>query len=175
MDPLHVHSDHEVFTISGHVDGLSGDKGTFVVAESANDVATAFAGWGFTITAMSSLADVNQSLVILEALAARSPEVGPEEYVDLLPDGAGESGRREERHVFTFVGQSESARQSGNLQAGFAVAPDREFLVDYLRSMGFETYSTLSYVEARDLHDCMQRIACDQEDDEASFVNLKAM
>lgn len=175
MSPSHVHADHEVFTISGRVEGLSDDKGTFVIAESADDVSKTFAGWGFTITAMASLADVNQSLVILEALASRNPDVGPEEYVDLLPDPPGVVARRDERHVFTFVGQSESARQSGALQAGFAVAPDRDFLVDYLRSMGFETYSTMSYVEARDLHACMQRIACDQEDDEASFVNLKAM
>lgn len=169
-----VHADHEVFTISGRVaGGGGGDKGTFVVAASANEVTTAFASWGFEITSMASLADVRQSLEILEALAARDPRISADEFLDLLP--AAGVAPRPPGQVFAFVGQTEQGRARDTLQAGFANAPDREFLTDYLKTMGFDAYSVMSCIEARELQSHMQRIACDQDDDASHLVNFKAM
>lgn len=166
-----LYADEEVFTICGRVvGGGDDDKTAFVVAESASLVTHTFADWGFEVTSMASLADVGQNLEILEALAGRNPEVAAEEFLDLLP--AAGSDRLDERNVFTFVGQAINAA-SDTLQAGFATAPDREFLTDYLRSKGFETYSVMSYAEVRELHDYMSRVAAGDEDDPSNTVNLK--
>jgi hypothetical protein len=166
-----LYADHQVFTICGRVFGeVSDDNSAFVVADSATEIVQSFAEWGFEVTSMASLADVGQNLEILEALAARDPRVAPEEFVDLAPANGGE--RRDERQVFTFVGMSTQSA-SDTLQAGFAVAPDREFLSDYLRSMGFEPYSVMSYAEVRELCDVMRRVAAGAEDDPSNTVHLK--
>lgn len=166
-----LYADHEVFTISGRVIGdESDDKSGFVVADSQTQVIQSFAEWGFEVTSMASLADVDQSAQILEALAIHDDRVDPEEFLDLLPASGKE--RRDERQVFTFVGKMMES-ESGMLQAGFAVAPDREFLHDYLRSKGFMTYSIMSYAEVRELCDTMRRVATGAEED-AITVNMKA-
>lgn len=172
-DMVPVYEPGNVFTIAGRVAGFSDDKGTIVVADSADDVLRSFESWGFTVTSIASLADVEANIGICEALASRDPRVGDEEYLNLLPD-TGE-GRRPHEQIFNFVGQAHQTRDKGTLQAGWAVAVDADFLKDYLRGVGFEPYAVISYADSLELRQQMHRVACEIEDDESSFVNLKTI
>lgn len=167
------YADHQVFTISGRVMGDDGgEKGGFVVAESASQLTHSFAEWGFEVTSMASLADVANNLEILEAIASHDARVGTSDFVDLLPSIGHE--RRKEREVFTFVGQPMES-ETATLFSGFATAPDAGVLTDALRKYGFHAQSVMSYAEVRELYDYMQRVADGVEEDPSSTINVMSM
>ncbi|MDH0740982.1 hypothetical protein [Stenotrophomonas maltophilia] len=170
-----VHPDNHVFTVAGRVAGLGDQKGAYVIATSPEELVARFRDWDFEVTSIASLADVRQSVEILEAIASCSAEVGAEEYLDLLPVEPGQ--RRQSSNVFTFVGQylGGGLGPEAGVLAGFGTAADASALSGYLRSVGFDVLSVMSHSEALDLQAEMRLVACDALADEAHLVNLKEL
>lgn len=164
-----VLSPESVFSIVGHAHGLREAKGTIVVAETPRDVIDTFASWGFVVTSIASLAEVEQQLEVLQAMQRQDPAVGEEDYLNLLPQP--ELRPRTAETVFTFVGAAEQAG-SGGLYAGWAVALTAAQLVDYLKSVGLEVRGVMSLADVEELRDAMVRVAAEDEPDESAYVNL---
>ncbi|MDQ1090712.1 hypothetical protein QE400_000125 [Xanthomonas sacchari] len=166
-----VYAEDHVFTIAGRIAGEGSEKGAYAIASSSEELVERFRDWGFEITSVASLADVRHNLQILEAIAMQSAEVGPEEYLDLLPAIPGQ--RRPSSTVFTFVGQYAKASEGGGLLAGFGTAVTGDELSKYLRSLGFDVLSVMSHSEAIELQAEMELVACDAYSDDTHLVNLK--
>ncbi|MCC8799159.1 hypothetical protein LN521_00380 [Xanthomonas euvesicatoria pv. euvesicatoria] len=166
-----VHPDEQVFTVAGRIGGQGDAKGAYVIAHSPEELIDQFRDWGFEVTSVASLADVRRSLEILEAIATQSTEVGPEEFLDLLPAAPGE--RRPPSTIFTFVGQYAKTSEASGLLAGFGTAISGSELSGYLRSLGFDVLSVMSHSEALELQAEMDLVACDAYSDDTHLVNLK--
>jgi len=145
-----------------------------VVAESPAEIIQAFASWGFTVTSIASLPDVDRQLEVLEALLRHDPEVGEEDYLNLLPQP--EAAPRRPEIVFTFIGQAQpQGQEGGGFYAGWAVAPSREELNHFLQDMGFTVHGLMSLADVRDLREQMARVAAEEEPDETCYVDLTAL
>lgn len=159
-------SDH-VFAVAGRVAGAEAEQGGFAVAASPNEVVTGLKDLGFEVVALSSLSDIEQNLTVLHAIAARSEAIGAAEFLDLVPPDV---AARHPDQVFTFTGHS-PAEGGFRLCGGFASAPDREFLKDYLHAHGFEMLNALSLSDCLYLVDSLKRVALNPEHEGAiSFL-----
>ena len=99
-----------------------------------------------------------------------SPDIEPTDYVDVYP---AEIQPYPESNVFCFTGHVVDA--FGALKAGFIVASDVDFVVTYLKGLGFVVESATSLEQLRQAMADMMAIA----DDDASFdhscvVNFKS-
>ncbi|WP_244170782.1 hypothetical protein [Xanthomonas citri] len=157
--------------MAGRIGGEGDAKGAYVIANSPEELVDRFRDWGFEVTSVASLADVRHSLQILEAIATQSTEIGPEEFLDLLPATAGE--RRPSSTVFTFIGQYAKTIETSVLLAGFGTAINSSELSGHLRSLGFDVLSVMSLSEAIELQAEMELVACDAYSDDTHLVNLK--
>lgn len=166
-----VHEDHQVFTFCGHIesDDVTKLRTGYVVAESPMKAIGAMRECGFVITAITSLAEVRQTIQILEMIAQQHPEVEASEFLDVYP---GSSSPYPEDSVFCFSGHVVDA--NGSLKSGFIVASGVQFVIDYLRGLGFVVENATSLVDLRRIMAEMVEIATDGPDvDHSSYVNFK--
>lgn len=169
-----VHEDNQVFTFSGYVDG--GDNAIFntgyVVAESPLMAIEAMRECGFIITAITSLAEVKQTIRILEMIALQHPEVERSEFLVAYSNNS--NNEYPEDNVFCFTGHVVDA--SGSLKSGFIVASDVQFVIDYLHGFGFVVESAMSLLDLRRVMSEMLLIANeDQSIDHSHFINFKEL
>ncbi|RQR11291.1 hypothetical protein [Burkholderia stagnalis] len=165
-----MYADTEIFSFSGHVvgDGAASIKSGFVLAASAQAAIDGMREAGFNIQAISSLAEVKQTIGILDLIAEQNPEVDASEYVDVYP---GDQKPYPADNVFCFTGHLVDA--AGALKAGFIVASSVDFVVEYLRGFGFLVQSAQSLSDLRRLGDDLTRIAAGGEDsDDEGLLNF---
>ena len=129
-----TYAENEVFSFCGHLEGeLGGElKSGYAVAQSAEEAIRSMRECGFYISAITSLAEVKQTVSILELIAHRHPDIEPTDYVDVYP---AEIQPYPESNVFCFTGHVVDA--FGALKAGFIVASDVDFVVTYLKGLDF--------------------------------------
>jgi len=82
-----TYAENEVFSFCGHLEGeLGGElKSGYAVAQSAEEAIRSMRECGFYISAITSLAEVKQTVSILELIAHRHPDIEPTDYVDVYP------------------------------------------------------------------------------------------
>jgi hypothetical protein len=156
-----MYADTEIFAISGHVvgDAAASIKSGFVLAASAQDAIDGMRETGFNVQAISSLAEVKQTIGILDLIAEQNPEVDASEYVDVYP---GDQKPYPADNVFCFTGHLVDA--AGVLKAGFIVASSVDFVVEYLRGFGFLVQSAQSLSDLRRLGGELARMAAGDGD-----------
>lgn len=159
------HLPHEVFALSGMVEGEITVRGGYAVAPTPEAVIEGFRQLGFRVVSVSSMADIATSIEALDALRERSPAIPETDYLNLLAPAV----ERGDTVVFTFTGTQDPSVDQ--VYAGFAVAPDRRYLTDYLSSLGFTTYSVVSLSDLRSVYADLQRFAAGDEDE--SLVSFK--
>lgn len=116
------------------------------------------------------LAEVKQTVSILELIAHRHPDIEPTDYVDVYP---AEIRPYPESNVFCFTGHVVDA--FGALKAGFIVASDVDFVVSYLKGLGFVVESATSLEQLRQAMADMMAIAADDASfDHSCVVNFKS-
>lgn len=167
-----VHPEHHVFTFCGHVadEEAINLKSGYAVAVSPQIAIQSMQEFGFTITAISSLSEIRETLAILELIASRSPEVEPNEFLDLYPENL---GSYPDDKVFTFIGRYEDST-SPYSKMGFAVAPSCESMTTYLQSHQFAVQSFTSLADLRAAANELQLIALGTPGiDDCGYVNLK--
>jgi hypothetical protein len=160
-----MYSPTEVFSIAGVVEGSSGLTGGFAIAETAEAVIQGFRELGFHVVSVSSMADIATSISALEGLKDSDPDFSEADYLNLLAP----SVAREESRVFTFTGSPDPSVDQ--VYGGFAVAPDRRYLADYLAGLGFRAHSIVNLAELRSVYEDLQRLAAG--DDDESVVSFK--
>src|SRR5262245_12027057 len=103
------HVEPQVFTFAGYIgaDTTSSPseldlRSGLALARSHDQVIRQMAEWGFQVTAVSALSEVRETLQVLEAIAAGSPEIEQGDYINFLGDAAG--APFDPRHVFTLNG-----------------------------------------------------------------------
>jgi len=173
MQAQGVYTEDQVFMFCGHVDGhdILNLKSGYVVADTPQNAIQGMQEFGFSITAISSLAEVRSTIQILEMIAERHPDVEQSEYLDLYP---GTPDRYPEDKVFTFVGSYLSNQVV--LKMGFVIASGIDFATEYLRSHQFEIHSATSLQELRAVEQYLQLIALgDSDEDDCGYVNLKLL
>lgn len=154
-------SEHTVFTFCGYIDGKSADDlySGFAVADSPTQAIESLKEHGVVVEAISSLADVEQALHILELIAARSSEIDSTEFINVYP------GRPEvfpDVCTFTFVGYIDDPR---DMRAGYIVGPDEQFVKDYLRGAADLTVASIvSLADLRKQHSELLEIANDDRE-----------
>lgn len=166
-----VHEDHQVFTFCGHIenDDVTKIRTGYVIAETTMSAINAMRECGFVITAITSLAEVRQTIQILEMIAHQHPEVERSEFLDVYP---GSSSPYPEESVFCFSGHVVDA--SGALKSGFIVASGVQFVIDYLQGFGFVVESATSLADLRQTMAEMIQIAIDGPGvDHSCYVNFK--
>lgn len=163
--------DHQVFTFCGHIadeDALNLKSG-YVVADTPQNAIESMQGFGFLVTAISSLAEVKETIAILELIAERNPAVEPYEYLDLYPETL---PKYPDDKVFTFVGRYDD--DSPYSKMGFAIGPSVDFVSEFLRSHQFNVHSTTSLADLRDAARELLQIALGHPSvDDCSYINLK--
>jgi len=166
-----AYPDHQVFTFCGHIvdeDALDLKSG-YVVADSPQNAIESMQGFGFSITAISSLAEVRETIAILELIGERNPAVEPYEYLDLYPESL---PSYPDDKVFTFVGRYNN--DSPYSKMGFAIASSSDFVSEYLHSHQFTVQSTTSLADLRGAAHELQQIALGHPGvDDCSYLNLK--
>lgn len=171
MQPQVKYPDHQVFTFCGHaVDDYSPNlKSGYVIAETPQVVIKSMQEFGFSVMAISSLAEVRETISILDLIAERNSAVGPSEYLNLCPESI---PQYPDDKVFTFVGQSYN--DSPYSKMGFAIAPSAKFVSEYLHSHNFTVHSTTSLSDLREAEHELRQIALGHPDvDDCSCLNLK--
>lgn len=171
MQTQAAYPDHQVFTFCGHIadDDAINLKSGYVVADTPQNAIESMHEFGFSITAISSLAEVKETIAILELIAEKNPEVEPYEYLDLYPENLPSYPADK---VFTFIGRYNN--DSPYSKMGFAIAPNSDFISEYLHSHQFAVHSTTSLADLRDAAHELQQIALGQpEVDDCSYLNLK--
>lgn len=166
-----VHEDDQVFTYCGRVEGNEPSKllTGYAVASSAVEAISGMREFGFVITAITSLAEVKQTIQILEMIAHNHPEVEASEFLDVYPRSV---TPYPEDSVFCFSGHVVDV--NGTLKSGFIVASSVQFVVDYLQGLGFVVESATSLADLRQTMSEMAEIASDQSEEfNSHFVNLK--
>ena len=157
--PRMRHAPTEVFSLSGVIEGTSGLSGGYAIAHDADSVILGFRELGFHVVSVSSMADIATAISALEALVSCSPEFPETDYLNLLES----SLPRSDATAFTFTGSQDPG--DDKVFAGFAVAPDRRRLSDYLGGVGFTTYSIISLADLRAVYADLQRFAAGDEDE----------
>lgn len=163
--------DHQVFTFCGHIvdEDVLNLKSGYVVADSPQNAIESMQGFGFLITAISSLAEVRETIAILELIAERNPAVEPCEYLDLYPESL---PQYPDDKVFTFVGWYDN--DSPYSKMGFAIAPSVAFVSEYLRSHRFTVHSITSLADLREAaHELLQIALGHPGVNDCSYINLK--
>ena len=167
-----TYAESEVFSFCGHLEGeLDSElKSGYAVAQSAEDAIRSMRECGFCISAITSLAEVKQTVSILELIAHRHPDIEPTDYVDVYP---AEIRPYPESNEFCFTGHVVDA--FGALKAGFIVASDVDFVVSYLKGLGFVVESATSLEQLRQAMADMMAIAADDASfDHSCVVNFKS-
>lgn len=151
-----VHQAGEVFSFAGYLsDSSREDLVTgYAVAEGPQGLLAGAAKTGLTVVALTSLAELDETIGVLEAIASRHPQVDPAEVVDVYP---AEVTSYPADSVFCFTGHIVDAR--GQLKSGFIVASDVNFLVDYLHGLGFVVESAASLSDLKRTRDQLTKIA----------------
>lgn len=165
-----MYSDTDVFTFSGHIEGEdpTGIKSGYLLASSAQVGIDAMRETGFVVQAISSLAEIKQTIGILDLIAHQNPEVDASEYVDVYPGG--EHPYPADK-VFCFTGHLVDA--AGVLKAGFIVASSLEFVAEYLRGFGFLVQSAQSLADLRRLSVELGRVASgDYDESDGCLLNF---
>lgn len=161
----------QVFTFCGHIvdeDALNLKSG-YVIAADPEAAITSMRGYGFSITAISSLNEVKETIGILQLIAARTPEVDASEYIDLVKDA--ESLPVRDERVFTFVGHY--GAEIGDLKVGFALATSASLLCDYLEGYQFVIHSVTSLADLRASERELELIAAGSPSiDDCNYLNL---
>ena len=168
-----AHADHEVFSFCGHIEGSSvADlRSGYVVAITPAAAIESMRACGFTIKAVSSLAEVKQMIDILEKIATQHPEVEASEFIDALDQPVSQYA---EENVFCFSGHVVSP--SGSLKSGFMVASDIQFVTDFLHGLGFVVESASSLTDLRRVMGEMMEVAGGNDNfPETHFVNFKVL
>ncbi|MCM3609228.1 hypothetical protein M4D49_27460 [Cupriavidus pauculus] len=166
-----IYGDEQVFTFCGYVmgDEPSNLLNGYAVADSPTAAIDGMREHGFAITALASLAEVKQTIQILEMIAQKHPEVEPSEFVDVYPRNV---TPYPEDAVFCFTGHVVDA--SGVLKSGFIAASNVQFVIDYLRGFGFQVESATSLADLRNTVTELVDIACnDPQGCNSHFINLK--
>jgi hypothetical protein len=170
MQTQEMYPAHQVFTFCGHIsddDALSLKSG-YVVADSPQFAITSMQEYGFSITAISSLAEIRETISIMQLIAERNPEVEESEFLDLLPE---KMSRYSDGKVFTYVGRHDD---SANLKMGFVIAPDTEYVTMFLHSHHFTVHSITSLEDLRIAESELKQLADgDLDCDDCGCLNLK--
>ncbi|TAL63644.1 MAG: hypothetical protein EPN79_15940 [Burkholderiaceae bacterium] len=175
FDAARLCEDHQVFTFTGHVEAddradPSLSRGYALANDPASVIAT-MRDYGFEVTAMSSLADLRETMMLLNAIRRRDPEIEQDsEY--LKTDGmAAFHGIYPPTSVFTFMGK---ARSSTTLSAGFIVAESDEALVACL---GAYQYTVVAFSSLQDLEHItaeLHAVACGQGSNCIDLIGVTA-
>lgn len=164
-----TYSTSQVFTFCGHIanDDILNLKSGYVVANTPHVAISCMQEYGFSITAISSLAEVKEMIGILELIAERNSTIDPTEFVD-LSDGKAPVA---DDAVFTFVGYYGNDQRV--LKVGFALAPDSMHLKQYLHQHQFIVHSITSLCDLRDTDHELESIAIGSKCiDDCSYINL---
>lgn len=171
MQTQDTYSDCQVFTFCGHIadDDVLNLKSGYIIADTPQYAIESMRGFGFSITAISSLAEVRETIAILELIAERNPAVEPFEYLDLCPESL---PKHPDDKVFTFVGKYTD--DSPYMKMGFVISPSIEIVSEYLLSHKFTVHSCTSLADLREEEHQLRQIALgDPEVDDCSYLNLK--
>lgn len=166
-----IHPDHQVFMYCGHTigDDETQLQSGYVVADTPQYAIESMLGYGFSIAAISSLAEIRETMAILDLIAERNPAVEPFEYLDLqtnklvtCPDS----------QAFTFVGRYQDGGPYSKV--GFVLAPSAELVTEHLSSMHFTVQSITSLADLREQEQRLCLIAKGDPDvDDYNWINLK--
>lgn len=169
MPDSYQHRAGEVFSFAGHIEGqppvppLSG----YAVAEGPQQLIEGMARTGFVVQAMTSLAELDQMIGILEAIASKDPAVDANDVVDVHPNDAPYPADG----VFCFSGHI--AHSDGTLKSGFIIATDVQFVISYLESFGFVVQSASSLADFRKTRADLAAVAKGEYDDgDFNLINL---
>lgn len=171
MQTQETYPDHQVFTFCGHVvdEDIFDLKSGFVIADTPQVAITSMREFGFSIMAISSLAEVRETIAILELIAMRNPEVEPCEYLNLCHE---DLPLYPDENVLTYVGRYENGSPYSKM--GFVIAPSAAFVSEYLHSHSFTVHSATSLAELRGAEHELRQIASGHPDvDDCSYLNLK--
>lgn len=167
-----VYPENQVFSFCGHIEDRPSSevKSGYVVADTAELAIASMRDYGFVVSAITSLSEVKQTVSILELIAQQHPAVEPSEFVDVYP---AQIRPYPEESVFCFTGHV--VDKFGALKAGFIVASDVEFVINYLQGLGFIVESATSLGDLRQVMADMLKIAADDHSfDHSCVVNVKA-
>ena len=161
----------QVFTFCGHIadDDVLNLKSGYVVAADPQAAIASMQEYGFSITAISSLSEVRETIGILELIARRDSDVDPSEYIDLASDEINLPIC--DQSVFTFVGYYGSDLHEPKV--GFAIATDFILLCDYLQRHQFTVHSVTSLEDLRGAERELEAIATGNPNvDDCNYLNL---
>lgn len=141
----------------------------YVVADTPQLVIENMLGFGFSISAISSLAEIGETIAILGLIAEQNPAVEPFEYLNFHTE-------RPEIYaadqVFTFVGRDENSGPYSKV--GFVIAPNAELVTERLRSSRFNVQSITSLADLREEEARLRLIAQGEPDvDDYNCLNMK--
>ncbi len=166
------HPAHQVFTICGHVvnKGAVSHMG-YVIADTPQIAIERMQGYGFSVTAISSLAEVRETIAMMEMIANGNPEIASDEYLNLMEPNPNSPCL--DANVFSFVG-SKSNDDPRCMKMGFVIAQDAPSASAYLQARQFTTHSITSLADLRDVEQQLCQIAHGDPDvDDCSYINLK--
>lgn len=166
-----IYPDHQVFMFCGHIvgDDAANLQSGYVIADTPQYAIENMMGYGFSISAISSLAEIRETMVILELIEERNPEVEPFEYLDLHPE---KLARHPDDNVFTFVGRFKNNGLYSKV--GFASAASAEDVTKHLQSQQFSVDSITSLADLRKEEARLRLIAFGRPDiDDYNHLNLK--
>lgn len=161
------YSASQVYTYVGYVesyplvDGLDAQEAQtfargFAVANGHVAVIEALREAGFVVTALSSLADVQSTVSVMEVLRRRDPEALSEDDLLITDTMRDQQGAYAASQVFTFAGH---AGQVGPISAGFMIAASEADLLAYLSSFGFSVNAVSSLADLENLAGSLQEAA----------------
>lgn len=135
------HPDHHVFMYCGYIvgDDESNLQSGYVVADTPQFAIDNMLGFGFSISAISSLAEIRETIAILDLIAEQNPAVEPFEYLNFHTERLAAYAADQ---VFTFMGRAENSGPYSKV--GFVIAPSAGLVTERLRSQSFHVQSITS-------------------------------
>lgn len=167
-----VYPDHQIFMFCGHVAGedAANLQSGYVIADTPQYAIANMKGFGFSILAISSLAEIRETIAILELIAERNSGVEPFEYLDLHHE---KPVMYSDDNVFTFVGRYQN-NDSPYSKVGFVIAPSAEFATEHLLTQQFTVHSIISLADLRKEETRLRLIAMGEPDvDDYNWLNMK--
>ncbi len=158
----------------GHIvgDDASNLQSGYVVADTPQYAIENMLGYGFSISAISSLAEIRETIAILDLIAERNPAVEPFEYLDLHHE---KPAIYMDNNVFTYVGRYLDS-DSPYSKVGFVIAPSADFAIKYLCNHKFSVHSITSLEELRTEDARLRLIALGEPDvDDFNLLNFKLL
>ena len=155
-----VGEEWQIFSFAGFIANVEGGRPSATAARSGiaralsrEHLISTLRAWGFQVTSVSAVDELEEAIGVMELIASRDPSVGDSDFISLLDASEGAQAHAPE-HVFAFFG--ELAERPAVPYAGFATALSGRKLAAELVGLTFTVASTISLAEARALFDEMQ-------------------